>query len=329
MKAFFFGAGSSCGTVCVPVAVRFGCAFTAIDTNWRTNYPALFQVVQHLDLPHDNWGLEPVWRCMDFYAKLQPAIGTPPPWIGESPQLKKALLQVYGRRCDQLADDLPDNDSYTLGNILKTQLQPGHRLISFNYDTVVERLATRFGIGLRSAGAANTNDAIVLVKPHGSTSWPLELPTLDRLSSDVRSAASDGGPLLDSLTDADVDVCREPLVLGAVPIKSELIREVQKCNGSPKVFATIQQQWKAVVQAICDADSLVVVGYSFPKEDHYGRFLMQEGVRRRNGRVLDIAFYDLQSGQHQSEIQIREVFGACIRALTFCGPVTGPHRLDV
>ena len=323
MKAFFFGAGSSCGTVNAPVAARFGCALNVIDSNWQANYPALLQVVQHLNLPPDNWGLEPVWSCMDYYAKLRNAIGTAPPWTDESPQFKKALLKVYGQRCDQQAEQLPLNDSYTLGNSLKNDLQSGDYLISFNYDTVVERLARRFNNQLHSAGPAKVNDAIVLVKPHGSTSWSLEPPTQGR-PGNVTSASSDGDPLFDSLTDADVNARREPLVLGAVPIKSELIREVQMCYQVPAVFTTIQEQWKAVVGAICDADSLVILGYSFPREDQYGRFLMQEGARRRNGRRLDIAFYELEERQPQSAMQIAEVFGGCIRALTFCGRVIGP-----
>jgi len=260
---------------------------------------------------------------MDYYAKLQPAIGRPRPWSNESPQFKKALLKVYGQRCDQQAEQLPPNDSYTLGNILKKELQLGDQLISFNYDTVVERLARCIGIPLRSASTENTKDAIVLVKPHGSTSWPLELPTPDR-PGNVTSAAPDGGPLFDSLTDAHVDARQEPLVLGAVPIKSELIREVQRCNDTPAVFTTIQDQWKAVVKAISSADSLIIVGYSFPREDQYGRFLMQEGVRQRNGRRLDIAFYELEDRQPQTAMQIAEVFAGCIRDLRFRGPVTGP-----
>lgn len=107
MKAFIFGAGSSCGTVNAPVAARFGCALNAIDGSWQASYPALLQVVQHLNLPPDNWGLEPVWSCMDYYAKLREAIGTAPPWAKESPQLRKALLKVYGQRCDQQAEQLP------------------------------------------------------------------------------------------------------------------------------------------------------------------------------------------------------------------------------
>ena len=69
-------------------------------------------------------------------------------------------------------------------------------------------------------------------------------------------------------------------MLGAVPIKSELIFEVQRFYGLP-VFDVVVQQWKTVVTAVREAEKLIVVGYSFPREDQYGRFLFREAVRLR------------------------------------------------
>lgn len=331
MKAFFFGAGSSRGTVGAPVAREFGFALNVMDPNWQIIYPALLQVVQHLHLPLHDWSLESVWSCMDYYAKLRNAIGTTPPWTHESPQFKRAILTLYGQRCDRQADRLPRDDSYTLGRILQNELQLGDRLISFNYDTIVERLARRFfhnndHLHLRQADYRYTNydgqDAIVLAKPHGSTSWILRDATGNTIFT-----ANDGNLRFDSLTDTDVDAGREPLVLGAVPIKSELIFQVQQQLGVPAVFQIIQEQWRAVVRAIRDADSLVIVGYSFPPEDQYGRFLMQEGVRQRNRRPLDIEFYALN--EQETENRIREIFqiaGVHIERLRFLGQVTGPRQ---
>ena len=151
MKAFFIGAGASKGTfhstgTPVPVAAEFGEVIQAIDPQWPDNYPALFRIAGHLHLPLDRWGLERVWTCMDYYAKLHEAIPNSPPWTdeNESPQMKKALLEVYGRRCDDAADQLPLTDSYTLGRLIRNELNSGDIIISFNYDTIVERLTRRF-----------------------------------------------------------------------------------------------------------------------------------------------------------------------------------------
>jgi len=323
MKAFFIGAGASCGTfqdsnTPVPVAIQFGQVLQKIDPNWTQRYPDIFKVVSHLGLPKDNWGLEPVWSCIDYYAKLQQVIPKKRDWSKESPQLKKALLHVYGRRCDDAAEQLPLTDSYTLGSLLKKELTAGDILISFNYDTIVERLARRFGHEIQSGCVMQKKKAIALAKPHGSTSWTLDLST-----GRVTSASGSGSPLLDSLGPEDVDHGREPLLLGAVPIKSELIREVQICTRSPDVFNTIQKQWKAVVKAIRDADSLVIVGYSFPREDQYGRFLIQEGMRLWNS-MPTIEFYELKDKAHERAKEIMDAFGG-VPEPTFRGEVVPPE----
>ena len=327
MKVFFIGAGASKGTfhstgTPVPVAAEFGKALQDIDPQWPFHYPALFKIVEHLDLPPANWGLEPVWTCMDYYAKLQKAIPQSSAWSDESPQMKKALLEVYGKRCDDAADQLPLTDSYTLGRLVKNELSPGDILISFNYDTIVERLAHRFGHTVLSVYAQDRKKGITIAKPHGSTSWMLDFNCNPRR---VISASNHGGVLLNSLKPTDVYngrvySGREPLVLGAVPIKSELIREVQWACGSTQVFNTIIRQWRAVVEAIRDADSVVVVGYSFPQEDKYGRFLLEEGTRLRSSG-LTVEFFELQDKKSERKEAIRSAFGSCVKNLVYRGAV--------
>ncbi|MCY4387419.1 MAG: hypothetical protein OXC18_09990 [Desulfurellaceae bacterium] len=333
MKVFFTGAGASKGTfhstgTPVPVAAEFGKVLQDIDPQWPFHYPALFKIVEHLDLPLANWGLEPVWTCMDYYAKLQEAIPQSSAWSDESPQMKKALLEVYGKRCDDAADQLPLTDGYTLGGLVKNEMNPGDIIISFNYDTIVERLACRFGHTLLSVNAQEQNrkKGITLAKPHGSTSWTLDLDKIIRGSPQcVIAAGENDGVLLNSLKPTDVDNRREPLVLGAVPIKSELIREVQvqlqvQLRRSRPVFDTIVRQWRTVVEAIRDADSVVVVGYSFPQEDEYGRFLLQEGMRLRNSR-LSVEFFELQNKKCEREKAIQSAFDSRIENLFYRGKV--------
>ena len=330
MKAFFLGAGASCGTMRysstpVPVAERFGEALQVIDPTWDEKYPALVKVIDHLHLNQSNWGLEPVWTCIDYYAKLQEAIPTDRDWSGESRQLKKALLEVYGRRCDSAADRLPLSDSYTLGSLFQNELKDGDVLISFNYDTIAERLASNFGRQIQSVHAVGNERTIILAKPHGSASW-----TMDFSTCRVIAASESGGPLLDSLSPEDVDSDREPLLLGAVPIKSELIREVQallRCRNGQSwigVFNTIARQWRAVVEAIRDAAAVVIVGYSFPREDQYGRFLIQEGIRLRNSRPT-IEFFELEDKASDRAKEIMDAFSGHVPRLIYRGEVLPPR----
>ena len=97
----------------MPVAAEFGKTLAVLDPCWRQNYPALLKTVEHLGLDPAKWSLEPVWSCIDYYAKLQPALPLPKPWEDETRQIKKALLLVYGGRCDNAAA-LADDDSELL-----------------------------------------------------------------------------------------------------------------------------------------------------------------------------------------------------------------------
>lgn len=313
-KAVLLGAGASRGSLdslCVPVAVEFGKGLAQICPGWKKAYPALLRVVEHLSLDPDSWPLQPVWSCIDWYAKLQPALPTPRPWEDESPQMKKALLAVYGARCDDAANQVRDDS--TIARLFQNEVQAGDVLISLNYDTIAERVAARCGRQLRSRPCESGD--VLFAKPHGSTSW-----TLDLDSHEVTWSSPDGSPIFQSLSAADVDARREPLLLGAVPIKSELIREVQEHCGTPSVFDAISTQWRTVVEAVRDAETLVVVGYSFPVEDRYGRFLVQEGLRLRE-RDLRIEFFEVEDRAADRAREIFDVFHRRVHELVYRGRV--------
>jgi hypothetical protein len=310
MDLFILGAGASRGVLSgkdvVPTSAEFGEILCRVKPNWTTEYPALFKVVEHLGLCRDKWPLEDVWSCLDWYAKLQPALPKPKPWNDESRQLKKALLAVFGKRCDSLSEVA--NDS-TLANILRDDVKSGDTLVSFNYDTIAERLAARLGCQLdaRPRGGAG----VAFAKPHGSASW-----TLDLCKRSVDWLSLDGTPLVTSLRTDHVDVGREPLVLGAVPIKSELIREVQTSCGIPLIYDVVACQWRVLVEAVRDAKRIVLVGYRFPAEDLYGRFLIKEGLRLRRNSVA-IQYYELR----KVCCEIKKVFGDHATSIEYMGCV--------
>ena len=114
MKVFFFGAGSSRGTLGekAPVAAEFGRVLSSKTPSWETEFPKLAKVVHHLKRELPDLGLEPIWTCIDYYDKLQGALD-PSPWGRRGtavPDLKRALLRIYGKDCDLAAEDLPRSD---------------------------------------------------------------------------------------------------------------------------------------------------------------------------------------------------------------------------
>ncbi len=141
---------------------------------------------------------------------------------------------------------------------------------------------------------------------------------------------ADGCPLLESLGVDEVKMnTKEPLLLGAVPIKSELIAEVQKNAGFPEIHTVITLQWRNLILWLSEAEKLTVLGYSFPKEDHYGRFLFQEAVRLRREKLpverqkLLVDFYELDGEPRKNtESAIEEVFESTGPDVNYLGPVT-------
>lgn len=317
MKAFLLGAGASRGCFedfVVPVSAEFGEVLAVVDPCWKETYPALHLALRHLGLEDSKWSLEPVWTLLDYYAKLQSALPLVAPWRNDSRQIKKALLSVYGKRCDEVAANLAEDS--TLGRLFKDELKPGDVLVSFNYDTIAERLAQR--LGHRLAAVPRNGDGVKFSKPHGSAAWPLDLR-----ARTVAYCSVQGEPLFSSLCSSDVDCDREPLVLGAVPIKSELIKEIQGCFETPDVFNTVTLQWRAVVEAVRDADVIVVVGYSFPSEDQYGEFLFQEGLRLRTTPPR-VEVFEVETRMEDVCRRIRQVFRGRLREVVCRGAVQ-PH----
>jgi hypothetical protein len=104
MQALLLGAGASHGTCpSVPVARDFGRALASLT---RYSNDELLEIVEKLDLDRDGWALEDVWTYLDYYSKLHTALRPEAEGPTES-HLKRALLEVYGQRCDGLADELP------------------------------------------------------------------------------------------------------------------------------------------------------------------------------------------------------------------------------
>jgi hypothetical protein len=336
MKVLLLGAGASRGTfrfdrVPVPVSAEFGSALRTIEPNWFAKYPELPKVVAHLGLDPNHWSLESVWTCVDyhskFFAKDDPSLSVfrdPPCWRQPGVDLKRALLDVYGKRCDDAAEQLPGETSYTLGALLR-DLAPGDTVVSFNYDTVAERIARKFEHVLRApsvSGEAHASAGVLFARPHGSASW--------RLKDQGRSVAATAGegPVWDSLVPEQLAADEHPLLLGAVPIKSELIREVQTNEDSSgqswrNIFVVIAAQWRALVDSIRLAEKIISVGYSFPPEDQYGRFLFQEALRPVR-RKLVIEFYERVDRAPERAAEIMRTFGEHVASLHYRGPVEGP-----
>lgn len=242
-------------------------------------------MANQLDKDLASLGLDHIWTCVDYLWKLERAVG----WRAWLPQaaidIKKAVLYLYGEALDGRAKRLNAGTLWELAD----EIKPCDTVISFNWDTVIERVIQKRGGRLGAFCGCLRDDCINLVKPHGSTSWEFR-------DGHVISAAPDFEPRFEFLAESEIAARRFQIFLGAVPIKSELIVEVQELHGARAIFDTVMLHWSAVVAAVRDADRIVSVGYSFPPEDQYGNFIFGEAMRARTKVTdLEVAFYERDS----------------------------------
>jgi hypothetical protein len=110
------------------------------------------------------------------------------------------------------------------------------------------------------------------------------------------------------------------LIVGAVPMKSELIKQVGT-PGKDSAYPVVVKQWRAFLRAVTEADELCVVGYSFPPEDAYGRFLIRQAARRRRRPIPRVELYELEECVPPVRDSIVEVLGVSPRDIAPKGPV--------
>lgn len=336
MKVVLLGAGATIGTFGDSLGVDgFVGRLNAVDRRmgkpWCVRYPDLARAV------HDcgSVNLDRIWTHIDYTAKLRRSLcvrqdcpSRPPcsavdcgaPDYGDvSGQLRNALLDAYSLETET-ADLIATGQPFTLKRILDA-LEGGDVLISFNWDVVAERTLASLRPTLKVVAASRQclrSDALNLIKPHGSLSWE------DRGAGKGVFWDEGGSPRPDPMRRTGFEH-PQPFILGAVPIKDELLAGTQKDN--PEIFETIGDQWAAVVNAVSLAKQLVIVGYGFPPEDGYGRFLFRAAAGRRtdSARGLRIEFYSRAEDTSTIEGALRDIFGKSI-TYTYQGTVTGPGK---
>lgn len=314
MKLLVLGSGATAGTLpeC-PVVAHFGSALAARRPDWRAVYPSLARVVQHLGIADDNWDLAKAWARVDYCSKLSAALGTADYGADASYELRKAALDVYGAFAKEaIVRALDAGKRFRLRDIMEAT-NAGDVIASFNWDVVAETIAETSGRRLVQAPYPRSADERTLIKPHGCVSWR-ETP------AGSGQVALGPRPNLDPMTADEVGEQRQPFMLGAVPIKSELIREAQT---GTRVFESVMAQWSSLVHAIREADRLTVVGYSFPTDDGYGGFLFGEAARQRARPLGGIDVYGLDEDRDRLVARVREIFRGAPDPI-WCGQIPDP-----
>lgn len=339
MKTVILGSGATAGTCeLAPTTGGFGRALRQRVPSWRSRYPVLAVLVDdllrkerqalHPDYPTsevvdvpvasiDAWDLARAWTRLDYFSKFPEIQRGQPYGYQANLQLHAAILDVYGESLrTEIRRALANTVEFTLCAIISS-LQPGDVLVSFNWDVLAETLAEHLGIPLIQAPTQNAREAVTLIKPHGSVSWRY-YPSRQHVDMEEgRKPATD--PMAATQVSADPEFI-QPFVVGAVPVKSELIAELQGRHPHSS-YCVLIRQWMEFMDALEHTDEVIVAGYNFPEDDNYGRFLIKEAVSRRRSALDDIGFYELACSERCFSKRLKRIFEPQSGEPKYLGPI--------
>jgi len=145
------------------------------------------------------------------------------PWGFAGFELKCAVTRIYGDLLSLKIEDYIKNGKCN-GTLYKESkvLNPGDCIISFNYDLLVEKLLDNIQQKVIRAYpylTADTNNGILLCKPHGSLNWKVQYPengkSVDILTCALKENEIDFDPT------KNIEI--QPGIIAPVPFKSEIL----------------------------------------------------------------------------------------------------------
>lgn len=319
MKVLLLGAGSSSATLgdCIaPVSRTFGKTLNTRHPDWVERLPFLRSAVSYLGKPDDDWPLDAIWNGIDENYKLRRVISNdtyewpcPPPdskrlyqhykyrcwssfWVLAGWELKRAVAKVYGTALEPSMTEtcLPER---WLSKYM-TEIAEKDVVASMNYDLLAENIIQR---RWEKAGNCHTLSEIqsrkrgsvpLILKLHGSLDWQFRSNWITKEHRVDRTIG--GSPIKDDEIDLDQYYWEtRPLIVAPVRYKDEMVFPGAQPAELVKVLTL---QWKELIEAISGADELVVLGYSFPADDSYGKRMLKEAMRRRStSRILQVRLY--------------------------------------
>ncbi len=162
---------------------------------------------------------------------------------GDFKRLLRYLKLVVASQANAFVDEI-DEYGEAIAPYKKwvSLLEPGDSIVTFNYDLLVEKLATQAGIELSIGPNALKKGCTRLYKLHGSVNWAFD---------SLRNVG-----VFDDTIEAERDLAIGMPGRG----KAELLDS-----------ASFDFAWSAASRAIKNAKTISIIGYSMPMSDNYAK----------------------------------------------------------
>jgi hypothetical protein len=155
------------------------------------------------------------------------------------------------------------------------QLRPGDIIITFNWDSLIERallaLDRPFDLMERK------RDCVTVLKLHGSLSWVLVPDGIRIADPSAVNWLSDRVCRTKNHTYYDVWDSLEQSPFIVPPVISK----------RPPITPFLHDIWREAFAALIEAERIVVIGYSLPTEDLQARTLLRSGAAEKSCIIID------------------------------------------
>jgi hypothetical protein len=185
-----------------------------------------------------------------------------------------------------------DLEAFKGNEFMNEVVQPGHIIITSNWDLVIEHFAQSSGIPLRLASRTRvfSENEVSLIKLHGSIDWCQQ--SARSAGYDDTSYAHLGELQFGPTYTMQMPVEDDSVVrIRAMPVGSawQRIRSrarepyiVTMARGKSSDLGPLQEVWRDAYRALSRAKRLEIVGYSMPADDVEIRTIVRTGLQRGN-----------------------------------------------
>ncbi|MBL0886390.1 SIR2 family protein [Myceligenerans indicum] len=290
-KVWFFGAGlsSAFGLPNTPALLK------ELETALRPQLSARLRAAYKFlypDATYDHYQPDVV----DFFSSLSAFVGVGQGWPGTGLKDSQTLLRELKRAIAHLLiTRTKEVDGVKLRKhpYLTEAVQPGHVIVTTNWDPLVERHAELREVPLRRSRESGrfSTSGVTLLKLHGSVDWTSNRTVkrsydhTDYASlTELQTAGRQYRVALPSL-EGDVDqLVRIRAYLGDMwsRVSSRTYEPwiVTMVTGKQDELGPLQAVWRDAYAALGRADRVEIAGYSLPPDDIEVRTLIRAGVMR-------------------------------------------------
>jgi hypothetical protein len=251
---------------------------------------------------------------VDFFSALRTFLDVGAGLVGtgfaDAPDLYRLLRRGIAHLLLVRTQRASQSSSFVTNSFLSEMVQPGHIIITSNWDVLIEEFARANSIPLRRSSSGNTfgSKEVALLKLHGSIDWcqvsarttghgDSGFATLRELESPPNRRYR---PALPKEPEAIVRV-RPPIRLGSqeprrrsraywnlywrrIRVQSREPYMVTMATGKSDDLGPLRETWRDAYRALSRASSLELVGYSMPSDDVEIRTILRTGMQRSVGR---------------------------------------------